>query len=62
VSDLESVDLDDVRIRAKLQIVTHANRRYDDAEIACCMAANQRNAFEQIAALIRIDERNQADA
>ena len=57
---LDTFDLDRVGARAELNVVPDADRRDDQAELERDLAPDHRDTVEQVAALIGVDERNQA--
>ena len=60
--DGDSVGLDDVRAQRELGVVTGADRRHHEAELHGELAAQGRDAVEQIPAAGAVDELDQVEA
>ena len=60
--DPDAADLDLIFARFEADVVTDAHRRHNDAQFGCELFADVGDAVEQVAALVGVDQRNEAVA
>jgi hypothetical protein len=58
--DLDATQFHHVRVRRQLEVVADPDHRHDDAELDRHLAAHDRDAVQELAAVLVVDQRDQA--